>query len=299
MGAPGGLQAGDVPTGYSVDGMAGTGAEIPTESVLEAMWRTDPLGTVSKGLGLASQVGRLFGPGGLFGGSSTSGGALAQAGAAGAIGPSLPSYPAMNRQVQPYGGDWLKYGQALPTQTGAEHQFFMRRGGALSDYGRRYQRGGNVSGWTQLTSADIAKANTPQGQEELMNDVRRLWEKTMQNQATPEELVRVQELGQLLGRPTGRFIESTGALYPRAEGGSTNLFRGAGGGQDDLIDARVADGEYIFDAEATSAIGDGSNEEGARRLDAMRERLRAHKRGGPRDKIPPKARAPETYMKAP
>ena len=41
----------------------------------------------------------------------------------------------------------------------------------------------------------------------------------------------------------------------------------------------LSDGEYVMDAETVSALGDGSNDAGAKRLDEMRERLRAHKRG--------------------
>ncbi len=72
---------------------------------------------------------------------------------------------------------------------------------------------------------------------------------------------------------------------------------GPGGGQDDLVDARLSPGEYVFDAELVSALGDGSNEEGARRLDAMRQRVRAHKRSGPLSQIAPRARTPEAYFK--
>ena len=73
--------------------------------------------------------------------------------------------------------------------------------------------------------------------------------------------------------------------------------QGAGGGQDDLIDARLADGEYVFDADIVAALGDGSNKEGAKRLDKMRALIRSHKRGAPNDKIPPKAKSPLAYFK--
>lgn len=86
-----------------------------------------------------------------------------------------------------------------------------------------------------------------------------------------------------------------------AEGGvphkGSHYVQGAGGGQDDLIDARLADGEYVFDADIVAALGDGSNAEGARRLDKMREQIRKHKRSAPNDKIPPKARSPLAYLK--
>jgi hypothetical protein len=50
--------------------------------------------------------------------------------------------------------------------------------------------------------------------------------------------------------------------------------RGIGGGQDDLIDAKLSDGEYVFSAQDVSDLGDGSNEAGARKLTAMRKLIR-------------------------
>jgi hypothetical protein len=77
----------------------------------------------------------------------------------------------------------------------------------------------------------------------------------------------------------------------------SHYVQGDGGGQDDLIDAKLADGEYVFDADIVSALGDGSNKEGARKLDEMREAIRAHKRSAPINKIPPMAKSPLEYLK--
>ena len=72
--------------------------------------------------------------------------------------------------------------------------------------------------------------------------------------------------------------------------------QGEGGGQDDLIDASLSAGEYVFDAESVSMLGDGNNEEGARKLDELRASLRAHKRSAPDDKIAPPAQGALSYM---
>jgi len=86
-----------------------------------------------------------------------------------------------------------------------------------------------------------------------------------------------------------------------AQGGvphkGSHYVEGEGGGQDDLIEARLADGEYVFDADIVSALGDGSNKEGAKKLDAMRESIRKHKRSAPVKSIPPKAKSPLAYLK--
>lgn len=58
-------------------------------------------------------------------------------------------------------------------------------------------------------------------------------------------------------------------------------------GQADLIDAKLAAGEYVFDADTVAALGDGNNAAGARVLDQMREEIRGMKRGAPADEIPP------------
>lgn len=77
----------------------------------------------------------------------------------------------------------------------------------------------------------------------------------------------------------------------------SHYVQGAGGGQDDLIPAKLADGEYVFDAEIVAALGDGSNKEGAKKLDAMREAIRKHKRSGSVKTIPPAAKSPLQYLK--
>lgn len=75
------------------------------------------------------------------------------------------------------------------------------------------------------------------------------------------------------------------------------LVTGPGGGQDDLVPARLGRGEYVFDADVVASLGDGSNERGAEILDKWRAELRAHKRAAPAHKIPPRAKAPASYLR--
>lgn len=69
--------------------------------------------------------------------------------------------------------------------------------------------------------------------------------------------------------------------FGRARGGLSRLqdhyYEGEGSGRDDTIEAMLSDGEYVMDAETVALLGDGSNKEGARRLDEMRRNLRKHK----------------------
>lgn len=70
----------------------------------------------------------------------------------------------------------------------------------------------------------------------------------------------------------------------REEGGRV---RGAGGGLDDLVpgtiegrqEVRLADGEFVIPADVVSALGDGSTDQGARKLHEMMNRVRKQKTG--------------------
>lgn len=50
--------------------------------------------------------------------------------------------------------------------------------------------------------------------------------------------------------------------------------KGIGSGQDDKIPAWLSDGEYVWSAQDVADLGDGSNDEGVRRLDKMRQMVR-------------------------
>lgn len=79
--------------------------------------------------------------------------------------------------------------------------------------------------------------------------------------------------------------------------GALSLVTGPGGGQDDLVAARLGPGEYVIDADVVSALGDGDNNHGAAVLDKFRQQVRAHKRAAPAASIPPKAKPLSTYLR--
>lgn len=82
------------------------------------------------------------------------------------------------------------------------------------------------------------------------------------------------------GTPTGSYVQ------------------GPGGGRDDTIPAKLSNNEYVIDAETTSMLGNGSPDEGAKRLDEMRAHIRKHKGGAlSRGKISPDAKHPLQYLK--
>ena len=105
--------------------------------------------------------------------------------------------------------------------------------------------------------------------------------------------------------------EFTGNQVRMKEGGSFNPYssyeieypmgiigylQGHSGGQDDDINAKLSDGEYVIDASTVSDLGDGNNANGAKKLDQMRRNIREHKRGGS-IKMPPKAKSLLSYMR--
>lgn len=131
---------------------------------------------------------------------------------------------------------------------------------------------------------DWVTENTPEISDDYLNIIRQLNQRL--NNPLDEEAER-EFIQRYLSTPHGK-----------AAGGSTNAgpVRGYGGGQDDVVQAEMAPGEYVLDAESVSALGDGNNEEGARKLDEMRKNIRKHKRGGALSSIPPRAKDPMKYF---
>lgn len=98
--------------------------------------------------------------------------------------------------------------------------------------------------------------------------------------------------------PTNMAMGGMYAMGGGPLGAVARLVRGGGSGRDDTINARLSDGEYVMDAETVAMLGDGSTDEGARRLDSMRSQLRKHKgKTLARGKFSPNAKSPLSYMK--
>ena len=91
-------------------------------------------------------------------------------------------------------------------------------------------------------------------------------------------------------------------IVNKARGGALSAVarfaQGAGSGRADTIDAKLSDGEYVIDAETVAMLGDGSNKQGAKLLDAMRENIRSHKgKALSKGKFSPNAKSPLAYLK--
>ena len=98
--------------------------------------------------------------------------------------------------------------------------------------------------------------------------------------------------------PTLPGTQTTGMYKGGALGAVSRFARGAGSGRDDVIDAKLSDGEYVIDAETVALLGDGSSKEGARRLEQMRKKIRQHKgKTLAKGKFSPNAKSPLAYIK--
>ena len=84
-----------------------------------------------------------------------------------------------------------------------------------------------------------------------------------------------------------RSMFGDGALDAIKGASGGGRIHGAGGGLDDLVpgsiegkqQVRLADGEFVVPADVVSSIGDGSTDQGTRRLDEMLNKVRVQKTG--------------------
>jgi len=90
--------------------------------------------------------------------------------------------------------------------------------------------------------------------------------------------------------PEMRFEEEE-MEYPSGMG---FYLKGHTGGQDDKIPAKLSDGEYVIPADVVSHAGDGNNDAGAKKFDALLKNIRKAKGGTIH--LPPKAKSLASYM---
>lgn len=167
---------------------------------------------------------------------------------------------------------------------------------------------GSGGGGAQTATTGGGTAMTPE-QQAYFNRPSQTWDwDKMQQAADAAGLTLPQYMARNWNRVSGgefnRPVNRREGGVAYARGGSSalgqvaRLMRGGGSGRADTIPARLSDGEYVMDAETVAMLGDGSTDEGARRLDAMRQQVRTHKgRAMAGGKFSPDAKSPLTYMK--
>jgi hypothetical protein len=180
-------------------------------------------------------------------------------------------------------------------------------GNSLGQQGLSLLGGGGGGGggvYPQSLQSTGLTSQAPSGQLDLMQKLTQLYPQmsnvSPQTMAAiaPPRMQNVQESNLPAEEP--QYFAKGGLSHHRPEfitGATGHYIKGRGDGQSDDIPAMLADGEYVFDADTVAALGNGSSDAGAKRLDEMREAIRKHKRSAPIHKIPPKAKSPLEYLK--
>jgi hypothetical protein len=92
-------------------------------------------------------------------------------------------------------------------------------------------------------------------------------------------------------------LRGAGQLPMKRGGRAQFAVQGNGDGREDLIPAKLSDGEYVIDAETVALLGNGSSKAGAAKLDQFRVNVRKHKgRDLARGKFSVNAKRPEAYL---
>jgi hypothetical protein len=106
-------------------------------------------------------------------------------------------------------------------------------------------------------------------------------------------LVHGQGVGMAVGGPVDMQMEEPQGPLSHGDYG---LVAGGGDGQSDTVPINASAGEYVFDAETVSMLGNGSTDAGADILDKWREYLRGHKRSADPSEIGPESKDPSSYL---
>ena len=82
-----------------------------------------------------------------------------------------------------------------------------------------------------------------------------------------------------------------------SQGGLENTYvKGDGDGTSDSVPAMLADGEYVLSADIVSALGNGSNDAGAKILNEFMQTIREHKQKHDPKQLPADSKGPLAYL---
>jgi hypothetical protein len=209
-----------------------------------------------------------------------------------------------------YGAQDTGMGLKMPTQSPLGQ---LKTAGAGSDTGNMFSPKNILMGATLLGSLSSAPPQVQQAvskmspeQQEYFNRPSVSWDwNKLQGDANANNLSLTEYMARSWPKITsGAYNMQPATTNPprMARGGALSAVarfaQGAGSGRADTIDAKLSDGEYVMDAETVAMLGDGSNKEGAKRLDAMRGSIRSHKgKALSRGKFSPNAKSPLSYLK--
>lgn len=213
-----------------------------------------------------------------------------QGGALGAMGapqPPAPQPPAMPAPVPPPQAPQMQRPQApvpTPTQPRPQSVMLQRMQAARPQPGRAFADGGIVNNMTPNT----ASVPTPQ---------------MVQSQGITQAGNSLQKIlpgfhrGPAVATHTPGMAGGGALSTANPQSGVSRHITGPGDGTSDSIPARLANGEYVIDAQAVSMLGNGDNAAGAKRLDEFRASLRKHKGSAlAKGEMAPDAKPVHKYM---
>ena len=197
------------------------------------------------------------------------------------IGREKPAKPKSPEQIADEERRYRNASRLTPAELEAEEEYnFARREAARRlKYNALREKLGEIGSLHR-------RVNSPEEYEQKGR-----WLEYYDNPELTGEPIRMKDGGEVHNSPYNYMTEEV--MSPNSLIG---YLQGNTGGQDDLIDAKLSDGEYVIDAATVSDLGDGNNGAGARKLDAFRERVRRHKRGG-KISLPPKSKSLEHYLR--
>ena len=152
-----------------------------------------------------------------------------------------------------------------------------------------------------LLAGSKAKKKVPdekQNLQDIMAANRNVWTPEQQHRPVRptqrvQRLLSPQNIYQEGMPETEYFEDANPPIVHAAQGGYLD---GNTGGQDDKIDARLSDGEYVLSADVVGHLGDGNNSAGARKLDKFMANVRNHKTSKRGKGLAPKAKSLSAYM---
>lgn len=215
----------------------------------------------------------------------------------------LPQYKLQNT-ASPYQGNWYTYGQQPEAAMYNAQPVMQAHGGLIKGYSAGgvvapsnrvnpltsvmprlgqalshntpFMRGAHFSAARKYAmGGPVAPPMPPQGA-------------APQQAANPLNLAAAHKIGMAIGQ----HLKAHGYDPHKTPDG---IVKGQGGGQDDAVPAHLSQDEFVVPADVVAHLGDGSSNEGGKKLEGMLHKVRAHKvsRGA---NFPPKSKNPLAYI---
>lgn len=200
---------------------------------------------------------------------------------------ALPKYTLQNTAT-PYSGNWYTYGETPQTSMYNAQLQTAKHGGMI----KGYAHGGRVHGYAMGGMPPVGMP--PQGNMPPAPPP----QAPMPPQGMPPRppMAAQQPVNPLMLKAAHNIGFAIGKHLKSKLRTPDGQVHGKGGGQDDAVPARLSQGEFITPADVVAHLGDGSSNEGAKKLTEMNNRVRAHKTSKG-NKFPPKAKNPLSYLK--